>query len=504
MKTQKDENVKKTKKKLSKKQFILINVLVSAVIVIAVPILVLVLRNHKPRLNWDGFTIANYSDFSAIGAVDFNTGDETATAYAAKSGKSFNTKLAGFISENECREIEFVNKKGKTVKQEAYLVHFDYYKNYSFMTFTTKKNHPFIDRDYYTYSYQLGFDGKNGYMYFDYPNHALDENYFSFILDNKTGKIYSIHEIAKTIAQAVGIYEICIEFSNSTNGTNNNTGYYRSLESEFIFATPKTNNLKYLGVYELSFSNVGMKIVQRMNAVQMKNFNDVDGMSFAFSESKFDKFGNIFSFLKPHYQNTKGEFVNPTFENLKSKGLNVNGIMYATDDNGTHYLNREGVFEKIDFDESLLFLNQYTNVLYREGNDLFLTSVSTTIDFVKLTLDDELEWKYTVQRKTILAERDLYNSPVIRAKGKHVYVLQNEKLYVYNMGSDTTTEIDNKYKFKDLIYSQTYDQVKFKAVDRSTMLEVDGYFDENGEIHIGNFAGVKKGLNRVYVVQPLN
>ena len=36
------------------------------------------------------------------------------------------------------------------------------------------------------------------------------------------------------------------------------------------------------------------------------------------------------------------------------------------------------------------------------------------------------------------------------------------------------------------------------------MVEVDGYFTANDEVVIGDFAGVTSGLNRVFVVWPLN
>ena len=168
---------KNEKKKLSRKTIVWINVIASALIVIVVPILIFLLAFYNPRLSWHGFTIANYKDYSAIGAVAFDSVEETATAYAAEGGKTYNKKLAGFINDNEYREIEFVNKKGKIVKQNAYLVHFDSYQHYSFMTFSTKKNQPFIDREFYSYSYQLSTDGKGGRIYFTNSHYSDDGLY---------------------------------------------------------------------------------------------------------------------------------------------------------------------------------------------------------------------------------------------------------------------------------------------------------------------------------------
>ena len=72
------------------------------------------------------------------------------------------------------------------------------------------------------------------------------------------------------------------------------------------------------------------------------------------------------------------------------------------------------------------------------------------------------------------------------------------------METKTLSDYESDYTFRKMKYYKNADVIKFKAIDGLTLLEVDGYIDDSGEIKVGNFAGVKRGLNRVYVVQPLN
>ena len=502
------EKVKKEKKPLSKKAKIWISIGTALVFVVAcVGTLLAVLLS--PKLRWHGLSIANFDSYVGIGAASFGKSETaSAVAYASADGAGKkDMKLAGITKDDMCLEIEFVNDKGKKVKQNANLVLFDAHDYFSFMVFSVDKNQEFLLKNNYRYSYSYG-DSRIGYMNLDNEYWLNGNKNFMFILDNITGKIYDMREVAevfyKTIKPDYKEYlSFTITFSNLEYlGNQPSSHNYLMLKLEIS----DNSGWSKFQLWQVLFKENNIEVSQKMNSMQYSNFGSAMG------SVKYDRFGNTIIYMDTNIriQKADGKFDTKNFGKGSFK-FGANSVLYYGVDSKTYYLNKNGEFEEISFDFEKIFDVSHImdSFLYKTGNVRYHSfntnqygnqyGFENGFNLVKITLDEQVDWKFTMEAEVISFEW-----MTLAAREDKVYMLKDKKLYVYDMQSKSTTEFESVYEFKNLAYSRVLDQVQFKAVDKISQLEVDGYFDENGAIHIGDFAGVKKGNNRVYVVKPLN
>lgn len=502
----KEKSVKqpKEKKPLSKKAKIWIALSTAFVFVASAVAVVLVLVLSPRALNLHGLSVANYENYTGIGAASFDESKgATAVAYASggKAGKE-DMNLAGITKDNKCEKIEFENDNGKITKQNARLIHFDAYDKFTFFTLTTNKKYEFIEKPTQTYdNYGYDFDS-NGIFSINNRGYSCKDTSF-LILDNETGKIYDMKEIVKIIEEVIDVEHFVFSLMNIDDYYEMTYNVPEPVAQNYLLFKVKNydNGQEKMQIFQAKLTNGGIEISQRLNNMQTENFlNAVNnyGVLYASNFILSDKFGNLFArqmhdggkFLK--YQKTDGTF----FECEEATyTLGINSIMYKQKDSKIYFMNAKGEFEEIDFDTKII--SKEAKFHYKHGNVIVVGENNKTY---KITLDNEFDWKYTIEEFLFSTDFDAV------AQGDFLYSFNSETKVItkFDMKTSTPEEIDSQYTFKNLTYNKNLDRASFKAVDESTQLEVDGYFDSYGEIHIGDFDSVSIGNNKVYIIKPIN
>lgn len=503
MAKEKQEKVKKEKKPLSKKAKIWIALGTAFVFVVACAgTLLAVLLSPKIKLH--GLAIANYESYKGIGAASFGeTAENVAYAASEGSGKK-DMKLAGITKENQCREIEFENDKGKIVKQNTRLIHFDAYDKFTLFTLTTNKKHNYVEEN----------EIFNSFYRYEIGKHfiAINQTSFSYkdtrllILDNETGKIYDMKEIIDSIEDMLKHENFGVYFLNIPN--NEGVSFYNVQpvgQDNLLFKVVDFTN--YDGNYNVSIIQVklcekSIEISERMNAMQFNNATNRDNFDSYGSMSIImqDIYGNIF-FKQTTYPGNidKYQKVNKEFVELDTSAtyiMGINSIMYKQQDSKTFYMNAKGEFEEINFDTQII--SNENKFHYQNGNVIFAGN-NNNKDY-KITLDEEFDWKYTLEEFSFSTN----NNTVAQGDFLYSFNAQTNVITKFDTRTSVSDNISSQYTFKNLNYNKNLDRVVFKAVDNSTMLEVDGYFDSKGVIHIGDFNSINYGNNKVYIVKPVN
>ncbi len=454
------------------------------------------------KLNLHGLSIANFEDYTGIGAVNFGGGSISKAVYA-DNGRSHakNVKLAGFNG-GHCEEIKFKDDKGKVKKQKAKLLHFDAYTNFTLFSLTYK-NYNFVGNDDYYYEMldtnRFSFTG---------TSEAYDDSYL-YILDHNNGKIYDMAKVYSTIEQMTNLRIAELRFVNLESSF----GCPADPDSLLIKALFYSENDQPIYLFQLILEETDIKIVQRMDYAQYKEF-DISNTQLYYN-NLMDKFGNIlpygFHYLGlPYFQKADNTIKYINYPNATFK-LGANSILYMNNNGEDFYLNKDGEFEKITLTnnsiQSFNYFIEHSNYayLYRNKNVLTYTQkISKNISLVKATLDTNNVSNYTIEEKVIFVSENNDITTYTAIRDNFVYILYNKKFNVYNIETEELTPIESQYEFKSLSYNKNYNQIKFKAIDTTTMMEVDGYFTQDGEIVIGSFDGLSDGLNKVFIVKPLN
>lgn len=514
-----------------KKKGILISVISFAVVLaIALPILIINVVKKNKGIDWNGYMISGFSEFSAMGAAVIDESGASSVAYAvgdvaAAANKKGNEDacLVGFKENGTFEKIKFKDENGKLHNQDVKLIHFDVRERFSIVSFSTNKDAKYVDFEYYGYSIGVSDDKTKAINYnidavypIEYESGNRNYSYTDsalFIIDNETGKIYDIEHIVDklkdSIYEKVGNVGFVVRMVNLNN-------VYIPFDVDYILLGVEfytTENIRWL--FEISFESENIKLTQRMNNTQFNNFSSVEINSHYVEEMMFsDKFGNVVwrdsSLTVYNYQKKNGLFgqIDVGAANLK---LSPNGVFYYQKDSMTYYLNEQGELELITLNE-LIFDFKETNhkYLYEKNNVIYL-AYSTNHGLIKMNLSEENDWEYTldyvVYNDGVTPDYHAYNiqsKTSVAANDGFIYELTNGVLMKYDIETGTPQTYESQYQFKDLKYNKRLDQVTFKAVDMSTMSEVEGYFDENNEIVLGDFKDVNRGLNKVYVIKPLN
>lgn len=522
-----------------KKKSILISVIsVAVVLAIVLPIVIINVVKKNKRLDWNGYMISGFSDFSAMGAAVIDTDGASSVAYAVDEVSPIGDKkdnhdahLVGFKNDGSFEKIKFKDEDGKLHSQDAKLIHFDTYKKFSVASFSSDKDLNYVDIGKYGYEFWRSDDPKRPLQFIldsVYPHdfcengdrtYGYDDSAF-FIIDNETGKIYDIEHIIEKIKDAIykDVGEVPL-FINTINLNN----IYNPIEYDYILMGVEfyADNKSNYYLFEISFKDNNIEVTQRMNKTQFNNFSfgNRGYESLIYEYLYCDKYGNIVwmddSLSHYNYQKTDG-----TFGQIDKNGtlkLSPNGIFYYQNAE-LQYLNKYGVLESITNTE-IKVLDVFNNIgnsevnykyLYQKENIIYLAYSNPNVPkhaLMKMILSKENDWDYSLEfvdfndGKTPSYRAD---GTSVAANGGYLYELTNGVLMKYNIETGEHQEYESKYQFKDLKYNKKLSQVTFMAVDKTTMTEVEGYFDENNEIVIGDFKDVNRGLNRVYVVKPIN
>lgn len=513
-------------------------------------------------IKWDNLRIANFDNYHALGAgcLDVNSqkGEKNLhVAYAEEIDEEGEVKLIGITGAGECEEITFVNEEGEISKQNARLIWFDAYTRYSFACFSTEKDAEYVsetklvkDWDFYCLSYEITAT-ESGMVNVSYGyDYIYDNGGFSgyfFIIDNVTGKIY---DVAKVLEKVV-----------SENKYNKISFINMEKDFDYIMCLSEDNR-GVVGesheLYFINFKDTSLEVERKMDVTQVNNFTEGEtfycnsGMVSHFAN---DKFGNIFQrvthdgYLKVIssftngllYQKTSGLFTTLSLENDEECFLAINGVVYKTKyaypigtENNTPikrwYLNENSEFVEINNLEEIMHY-AYWNEYYE--NDLLKTNDTT----YRLILNRESEWlgeqlyyyyslilqsstmvgvdelsilnkEQTIYSKTYLSESNhsewtdalkefvLYNGIIIGKIGNEILTI--------NINNGNSENLFNNYDIKDYFYSKHLDCLKFTAIDKNTLLEVEGFYNKDGQVTIGEFPTDMESLKKIYSIAPLN
>lgn len=492
-----ENKTKKEKKPLSKKAKIWIACVTAGAFVFASVATLLGVLLSKKRMNWHGLTIANYQNYTGIGAASFGGGSGSkAVAYAGNesdSGKD-KMKLAGITKDNTCEQVEFVNDKGKTYKQKARLIYFDSYDKFTLFALTTNSKYEYfenpssIENSICISSVELSIKKTESSGAYDWISYKHKDTSM-FILDNDNGKIYDMYEIWKTLKKMytqkdIGFMNFGIVSLGTAQvdcfGTKNLLWYVEPYGPDEI------------EIVQMTLTDNGVELSKRISNEQIRNWLPESYRYHGYFYQ--DIYGNIFSGYS--YQKNDGTFVTLAHDHGEKYTFGFNKVCYKTQGDKTYYLNESGEFVEIECNQPLISISG-TDFYYQKGNVLICGDKDKVY---KVTIDKNDVFGYTVE------EFSFERQGTTVAQGNFVYSLNSEtkSFTKFDLTTGTQIPIDSKYSFKNLNYTKNSNRVTFKAVDNTTMSEVDGYFADDGEIFIGEFKGIDYGKAKVYIIKPIN
>lgn len=529
-----------------KKKGILISIISFAVVLaIALPILIINIVKKNKGIDWDGFLISGFSEFSAMGAAVIDDSGVSTVAYAAGDAGIVASKkdkhdahLVGFKKDGSFEKIKFKDEDGKTHNQNAKLIHLDVRGRFSIASFSNNSDVEYVDIEHYGYSFSVS-DDQDREIYYHIDNVEPIDYYVTggrsysyedsalFIIDNVTGKIYNMENIIDKIKEP--IYEKYGEVSFILETINLNYVDYPFDVENILFSVEFYSDSNKMWLFEAKFKNNNIELTQRMNDTQMDNFipDEPNGSKPYLEWGLFsDKFGNIIWNEEEssvyNYQKRDGSF--GKIEGYSRPVLSPNGVIYFEKSGSQiYYLNALGEIELttlsgielIDSFKNFYNSNSKYKYLYKNENAFYFAysnhGLSKRHALMKMVISEANDWEYSLEfvdfNDGIIPDYNtlsLEDRTSAAANDGYLYELASGVLRRYDIETGEHHVYESKYKFKSLEFNRHLGQVTFKAVDESTMMEVEGYFDENNEIVLGDFKDVNRGLNRVYVVKPLN
>lgn len=332
-----------------------------------------------------------------------------------------------------------------------------------------------------------------------------------FILDNDNGKIYDMYEIWKTLKE---IYSQKDTEYMSFRIANLGTAQVDCFGTKNLLVGVDLN--PGIEIVQMTLTDNGVELSKRVSNEQLINWFPENsyywgGVSSGVYEClDQDIYGNVLKMGRKwysssnyvdgclSYQKNDGTFVTLGYDNGETYTFGFNKVLYKTQGDKTYYLNADGEFVEIECNQPLIDISG-TDFYYQKDNVLICGNNSK---IYKVTIDRNDVFGYTVEEFAFARE----GNDTTVAQGNFVYSLNSETKSFTKLDLTTGTQmsIDSKYSFKKLSYSKNSDKVTFKAVDNTTLGEVDGYFADDGEIFIGEFKGIDYGKAKVYIIKPIN
>ncbi len=449
--------------------------------------------------SWDDTHIANFGKFQYLGAGSSAPGASTSTdmmigpaiqMYSDDADKDAKYKMVGITGSGQCEVIEFEDKDGNKVEQDANLIRFVSERTYSIATFSTDSSEYNPLPDLYMREHRVSLYSTDCYV------DALGDNYngaFGFLIDNKTGNMYSLKTVAERIMDAMG------KEYGDVDITTVGTQTYANVSAG---TTPPIKK----GIFQLNFNETELQIISIMDEQQIANFLG-DNNHGAPNSIATDTFSNLlsvsrtFSTTGESYEidaNTKFMKADHTFSTMRGADPNYNESLtyeyqYAFNDivyvrayegnslNYTAYLNSEGVFVQTTAEKIGNASLGRTDTVGVVMEYTYIGSNSIQMKAAIVKYDAETPWTYTVNRVNvgiISNNTDIYiNNSAFN--GTNVYCFNGNSLFDVDVNTLEVTQIDSPNEIKSVTFDDGVRQVKITAILVSNMQTVEGYIDES-------------------------
>lgn len=397
--------------------------------------------------NFDGMEIKNFSSYKALAVgetkpISVKTMSQNYVTAKAEGNKE--SKLLGVEEDGQTKEIEFQSSGGTAFRQEWGIDSAMFFDNFTFVRYTQEKGEVRIC-DYL----DCAVDWEP----------AIEVNYYTYAIDNKSGKIFDLKSITEAILEEEDKKSSFVVFFNDymENGDYTYLSITLSCNTEAI-------KEKYNGYYRLTANGDSLAVEKILSDSQCFYFFGETPGTHMFRYTECDKFGNVYSNLGESFDMShsdsyilrKDGSISSLNDYKKEYGIfrAANGIVYCTKEGETKYFNEEGNLAVSDFIPPTDF---YPNIYGAEG--MVYTCFCTTANakyympkhcfggeipsIYKFTFKDEVEFEYE--------EFSLSNSeqsPVF-ANGK-LYSISNESVHYYNIDTGEKTVLTTDYRFETL------------------------------------------------------
>lgn len=435
--------------------------------------------------NIDKMYIANFNAYTAIGSGYINSNEQTASAfassttcaggmnlaYAASNGNNGNY-LMGQKSDGSFEKIAFSKtQNGRPEKQQqGYIT-----KVMSFNRFTfVEWNQDIMHHTTGEYSFSNG----NGNYSWDFK---------TFVIDNKTGKIFSL---SKTNISAISFDLRFIYGAGRLDA-----------EDCVYFFTEKYNYNSPISIYtyyKVSIENNELKIEEVVNNSTI-DFDDRSIFS--------DKYGNLFLTESGYNESNYNIPIKYCISNGDVIDVNkrlfrsINGIVYTEDK--TMKVNENGELVPNTFEDCDLILSR-ENIIKKDGNvEYYYGKFGQHLDnnhlidnIYKVTWSTENSEEYSYE---VISLED-HTSTFVTTSDK-IYFLDEKEIFAVEIetGKKIKQDIGTDYIFNN-IQTDNLGNVLFEGVTKNGMKNVNGIIDNNGNIDVS----MSNRKYVVYYIKPLN
>ena len=433
--------------------------------------------------------ISNYDNYSAIGMGSlFNDKQSVNIAYADSDDRN-EKYLIGLTKDGKIEKVKFIktiDENGKEVEQEWRISNFHAFNKLSFIEYTSSRF------------------GRGDNSFVCTTNKETD--YLSYVLDNETGKLYSINEINEEVI----LFE---DMSYTHDGM-------ESEKSVYFYSS------KYGEIYTFYRASI-----QNGELVIEEVYKNDDNMVELNIKSTFvDKYDNVYiSKISPEYNSDENlttcqvEYIiksDNTMERVDKKMfLSINKIAYTYD--CEYFVDENGEFQNNTFAGCKLFLEQDilvkkdSNVEYYYGlpeykKGIFQYGGSNTSNFpnyylkrkiYKVNWINDIEFTYEiidVEGVTIEYENFVVNIPSHVATQDRIYFYDDLEIFYVNIIDGKKHSLVSDYYFLS-IETDNLGRVSFKALNQNRN-EVFGIIDNDGNV----VTLTKEAEYNVYYIKPIN
>ncbi len=432
--------------------------------------------------------IANFASYSAIGVGTENQKSSKNVAFAYDDADQIkDAKLVGVNDNGEVEEIKYSKEKdgGVEHKIKPRVVGFHSFKDYSIVMFTTV--------DYVNMEYGCFFVEPDGKDYFS-------NEYKSYIIDNRTGKFYSLEKLGKNTNNGIFYYSLdaCGELYRYTSGKR----IYDYFESDSAIYFCSTNHYdgdwvidviykaavenEELVVREIfSYEETGLKtdmfFVDRYDNVFLQfGLNNYlltsDGLNTC------EKFYRSVNGIAYHYVNDS-KLNNVSLESVADKMVDENGNIVETDFAAKKvFLNSENKIKSTE-NADYYYENDELNNLYFDKirKVTWLDDEHIAFEFEEITLDD-------------LKHHDIQYV----ATNDYLYFRLSDQILKTEITTGETNVLASEYIFTK-IEADNLGNVNFEGVSKNSGGKVFGLIDNNGNISVD----ITMAHYKIYYIKPL-
>lgn len=459
----KDASAQKKKSRFGKKFWAII---CSVIVVLVAGLSVGLYFALRYDFNLDGKYIANFSQYSAMGAGTEGQTDlevnGSGFVTAMSNDEDVDMRLLGQKANGEVEELRVSSKrngKGKKINWNVYA--FYSFNNFSVVQFTKSK--------------VSGYNTDSFYMY------PANGNYIALI-DNRTGKIYSLESLMENKKSSFTVYFSGIIDESEANESEDSL-YFYTQESYYI----EEDQILINKLYKATVVGEDLQVTELFDISNGANMVD-------FYAYKVDKYGNVFlsnwDYTGAYVYTTQGKFRSVKEDIF----LSLNGIIYTEDgkylfdENGNKV---ENTFDGFKFFVSKDFLvKKVGNVeYYYQYLGHYISSIHDKV--FKVTWENDVEFSM----EEIPLEDYTQDCVVTRDK---LYFREENEVFAIDVETGAKEEVSSSYIFTS-IEADNLGNVVFTALN-GNMDTVTGIISSDGTIQVG----VKESRYKVYYFKPLN